>query len=310
MFAHNAKVRGFIWLLAGFAGLTACGEGTVSIDQSTYEPKIVIQGFLRPTQKVDHIYISRNFPINSTIDRDALPLRDAIVVITEVASDQQHRLVFNPDSGYFEYPGDDWRIAYHTTYRLQVSARIDGVELSATSTTTTPQPGFEILEEYSQADSIVYRERDAQGNLKQFYLVFQRSPEINFYPASILALDADTSTFIYSPVNPYLDSDADQVLENFDRLRSSFTWIQDTPPEYGVSAILLGWFNFQFYGRYRVIIYAGDQNYKDYFLTHNQVQNVDGSLREPVFHIDGDGIGVFASILADTAIIKVLPPGH
>jgi len=287
---------------------SACGEGVVRIDQSTYKPKIVIQGFLRPMQKVDHIYISRNFPINSTIDRDALPLKDADVSITEVTSGQRYPLVFNADSAYFEYPGNDWRIAYNTGYRLQVTARIDGAQLSASSVTTTPQPGFEILEDYSQDDSLTYRERDAQGELKLFYFVFKRSPDVNFYPASILALDADTSTFIYSPVNPYLDFDAAKVLENFDRLRTSLTWIQDTPPEYGVSAIVLGWFHFQFYGRYRVIIYAGDQNYKDFFLTHNQVQDVDGSLREPVFHIDGDGIGVFASVLADTAVIKVLPP--
>ncbi len=61
-----------------------------------------------------------------------------------------------------------------------------------------------------------------------------------------------------------------------------------------------------FYGQYRIIAYAGDENMKNYYLTHANVAEMDGNLHEPVFNIDGDGIGIFGSAIADTLYFTVL----
>jgi hypothetical protein len=54
------------------------------------------------------------------------------------------------------------------------------------------------------------------------------------------------------------------------------------------------------------VVYAFDKNYKDFLITHDQVQEIDGNFHEPEFHFEGDGIGVFGSAIADTVQITVL----
>jgi len=36
------------------------------------------------------------------------------------------------------------------------------------------------------------------------------------------------------------------------------------------------------------------------------VQEIDGNLHEPAFHIEGDGIGVFGAAVADTAYFEIV----
>jgi hypothetical protein len=57
-----------------------------------------------------------------------------------------------------------------------------------------------------------------------------------------------------------------------------------------------------------VIIYAADRNFRDFQITHELLQSIDGNYHEPAFHIDGDGIGVFGSAAVDTAYFEVLRP--
>ena len=67
------------------------------------------------------------------------------------------------------------------------------------------------------------------------------------------------------------------------------------------------WADTWFFGHYRAILYAGDINFKHYYLTHGNVQDIDGNLNEPKFHINGDGIGVFGSAAVDTVYFEILP---
>ena len=53
-------------------------------------------------------------------------------------------------------------------------------------------------------------------------------------------------------------------------------------------------------------MYATDDNYREFVQTYNDVQEDDGNFHEAKFNIDGDGIGVFGSMIADTAYIEVL----
>ena len=126
--------------------LISCGEGTVSIDQNNYEPKIVIDGYLYPDQQVDRIKILRNLPIGTNISKSGLVISDAIVVITDlnVTPNESHTLSFNADSLYYYYDGNNLNIQYGGIYRIDVQAIIDGNALEASSITKTPLAGFTI----------------------------------------------------------------------------------------------------------------------------------------------------------------------
>ncbi|HEX9654959.1 MAG TPA: hypothetical protein VGA99_14720 [bacterium] len=292
------------WLAVFSAFITACGEGTVNITDVKYQPKIVIEGILVP-QQLARVRLRRNFPLDATIDENQIILQDAQAAIRD-AGGQSHPLQFNAQNNYYEAP--DLIINYGETYTLDVSATIDGQPLSATSTTTVPAAGLEILEDKSLLGSMAYRQRDANGEVINFRITFNRSPGTTYYAVSYTALDADTATFIYD--NPFGDVSVEDVVKDFNDFRYNFDWIQDTPTTPGESAIEVFSFFTWFYGDYRAVVYAADRNYRDFLSTYNQVQEIDGNFHEPAFHFEGggDGIGVFGSAVVDTAYFTVLRP--
>lgn len=299
-------MKKFIGILFSIFILSGCGEGKISIGSDTYEPKIVIEGYLIPDQKVERIRISRNFPINSSFDPLDLTLSDATVTITDVETQLSYSLSYNNSYGYYEYNGAGLSIGYEKSYRLDVGAVIDGIQLTANSTTTTPADGFSVVTEQSVLDSMIYRERDALDALKFFKIAFNRSAGTQFYATSLTALDASTESFIYSPTNPFGDIDTSDVIKNFNDFKYRSDFVINTPAGSGISLLEIQWFHVWFYGNYQLIAYAGDQNYKDFALSHADVKEIDGNYHEPVFHINGDGIGVFGSVIADTVYFKVL----
>lgn len=281
--------------------LAACGESNLSITEATYQPKIAVQGILIPGQ-VPQIKISRNFPVNVVIDPADIAIPNASVTISDAAG-VRRTLLYNPQTQAYEAQFD---VAYNTTYTLNVEAGIDGRTLHASATTTVPNAGFKILEERSNLGSMVYRQRDAQGNLINFDVVFERSPGTGYYLVSLVALDADTSKFIYD--NPFRELTAEDVFTDFEEYKYLYYWLQDRPLTPGISNTeILSLFTF-FYSRYRVIIYAADRNFRDFQITHELLQGIDGNYHEPAFHIEGDGIGVFGSAVADTAYFEILRP--
>jgi len=283
--------------------ITACGGGSFNIDQDLLQPKIVIQATLFPHQKVDKIKIMRNFPLGEVIQENDIIVSNARADIFD-ENENRFALRFNPATQLYEHLDSDLVIDYGKSYTLEVQATIDGKDLSARSTTTIPETGFEILESKSILGSRPYRQRDENGDLIDFNVTFNRSRETTFYAVSIVALDADISSFIYE--NPFGDFDEGDVRDDFFDFKFQFTWIQDTPTEAGESTIDIFSFFTWFFGEYQVIVYAADRNFKDFLQTHEEVQEIDGNFHEPAFHIEGDGIGVFGSAIADTAFFTVL----
>lgn len=282
--------------------LIACGRGTLSITEATYQPRIAIQGILVPGQPVQ-VKVGRNFPVNVVIDPSTIPITDASGTITEDTG-AKFPLVYNAQTQSYEVPQLD--VAYSKTYNLNVEASIDGKALRASATTTVPNAGLNILEESSRLGSMVYRQRDAQGNLINFNLVFERSPGTGYYVVSIVSLDADTSLFIYD--NPFRELTAEEVLADFEEYKYLYFWVQDKPLTAGISSAEIASLYTFFYGKYRVILYAADRNFRDFQTTHELLQGIDGNYHEPAFHIEGDGIGVFGSAAVDTAYFEILRP--
>ncbi len=94
--------------------------------------------------------------------------------------------------------------------------------------------------------------------------------------------------------------------ENLDEFSFKARWIQNTPEYIGESTIRLLWFDLFFYSEYEVIVYAADDNYREFLQTYNRVQEFDGNFHEPSFNFEGDGIGVFGSVVPDTVYVKVI----
>jgi len=294
----------YIWLpiiFFQFMFLSNCGEGTVEIDQSTYEPKIVINGLIYPGKKIDQIKITRNFPLNTNINFNDIPLKDAFVTISN-EENVFDTLFYNPDSGYFETQNQKINVEGGEQYRLFVSAEIDGSNLSATSTTFVPEVGFEINDELSCIGNIPYRRYYVDGLLRSPCITYTRSPGAEFYAISGNAIDASYTTFI---VDNLFGVKEDILDENFDYFKYFEWWSAPDNRIEGTSTIEIPWWVIYFYGRYRVILYAGDLNFYHFFGTHRYVQDIDGNLREPLFYIEGDGIGVFGSAITDTVYFNI-----
>lgn len=287
--------------------ILACGKTSVTIDENTYEPKIVINGFLYPQQPVSKIYIMRNFPIGQTIDKDKIALADAEAWITALPEEKIYKLSFNSDSGYFEYLNNDLIIDFDRSYRLDVMATIDGKQLQAHSITTVPGEGLEIIPELSVYGNLYYRQRDpVTGQLISPLVAYNQSPNTAFYLLSISALNADFSTYIYE--NP-VGHDLREMVDNGAKIETfqyRARWTRPQEENTCACAIEVNWFDIWFYSPYRLVLYAGDENFYHYYRTHGNVQGMDGNLHEPVFDIEGDGIGVFGSAVTDTLYLNIL----
>ena len=148
----------------------------------------------------------------------------------------------------------------------------------------------------------MYREQDANDVIKEFQLQINRSEGCRQYTAAIQALNPSIGTYIYD--NPYQDVKPEDIELQDDALE--YQLLHHAPETEGISQMDLPWYTFNFYDRYRIIVYAADDNYKDFFMTYQQVMEMDGNFHEAKFNIEGDGIGVFGSVIADTVYVNVV----
>jgi hypothetical protein len=282
---------------------TSCGESIIELGSSTYEPKIVIQGFLIPGQNVQSIYITKNTPLNTKADPASLLLSASNVRLVDLQTNKEYKLTFNLTKFSFEYEGTDLIIGYDKSYKLTVDSYFDGKYLSASSITRTPKPGFGIIKSKSISGEISYREKDDLGSVKEIPLVFNLSEGTTFYPISLVALQANDTTFIYD--NAYRKVEKEDLIKNLDGYKYQQRWLQNVNPEGNFLEYDINWIGIWFYSKYRLIVYAGDENFRLFSLTHRSVQEFDGNFHEPKMNIQGDGIGVFGSCIPDTIYFRV-----
>ncbi|MCK5078010.1 MAG: DUF4249 family protein [Calditrichia bacterium] len=298
-------INRLIILLITVLLIASCGNPSIKIEDDQYKPKIVINGYIFPHKPVDKIFITRNFPVDQNIDNYQIIPPDTRVSITDVETGTSYSLSFHVtnDSAWFRYEGSGLDIDYGKSYRLDVTATIDGKALQASSVTTVPQQGFEIIS--INYDSLHYYEKDESDNIISFNVEFERSPGTTFYLATIQPVDTSYQNFIYD--NAFGDLDSSDVKENYKDFTYNYTWIQDTPLTPGQSNVDLFWFFIWYYGKYQAVIYAADENYRYFMQTYSEVREMDGNYHEPIMNIEGDGIGIFASMIADTVEFFVTP---
>ncbi len=288
--------RKFLWL--PFAALLAlilagCGKSGVNVDNAPYIPKIVVEGYLYCGQTVGSIRLMRNFPIGAQVDTNELTLtpsgNDVKVSINGTG------LSFDPRTQ--TYYTNRITVGYGQTYTLDVSASVAGVQLHTASTTTTPQKGFTVLN------------KDMGGfpyDSPSIAVSFLTSPGTGFYAFSIVPDSAGTGNFIYD--NVYRNKlDSSEVAKDLNDLKFRDEIDHNIDSYSGMQYLLpISSSNTWFYGKYTVVGYAGDTNFEDYVLTAPNVQQLDGNFHEPVLIFQGDGIGVFASAIVDTATFTIM----
>ncbi len=278
-----------IYLISMLAG---CGKSGVNLNNAPFVPKIVVEGYLYCGETVSHIRLMRNYPIGAKVDTSSLYL-------TPTANDVQVSingipLLFDPSTQ--SYFSRQISVGYGKTYTLSVQASVDGSELSTTSTTTTPERGFKLTN--PNIGTFPY-------DSPFITLGFLPSPGTSFYAFSIVPDSASTGNFIYNNLfRQNLDS-AD-VAKRLNDFKFQGVVEQGLDSHYsGTFALHVRSSETWFYGRYTIVAYAGDSNFKDYVLTAPSVQEADGNFHEPILIFKGDGIGVFASAIADTATFTV-----
>ncbi|KAA3605844.1 MAG: DUF4249 family protein [Calditrichaeota bacterium] len=306
------KIQINLLLLLTAILMASCGNPSVTFDKNDYEPQIVFDAYIFANEPITRIGIRRNFPLNSNISILELLLPTADVKLTD-ENGNDYQLTFNDSTWYHEYLGTDLVIETGKSYTLSATAEIDGQTVSASSTTTLPEAGFNIAElrklfpngNTVATDSITYREKDENDEPILLNVKYNRSPGTTFYAFSYEALNADSANYIYD--NPFTDEKPEDVQFDLEDWQYQWDWIQNTPKDAGTSDSDIQWFSTWFYGEYEVNMYAADKNFGDYMSTHTEVQEPDGNFHEAKFHIEGDGIGIFGSAIREKFYFTVLP---
>jgi hypothetical protein len=283
----------FIIIILPFLFLN-CGDPNVDLNSVTYEPKIAVEGYIYANQTVANIKIMRNYRLGSDVNLNKLYL---------TPEDNSTSVTINGTALQFDpltktYYNNSILVEPGKTYTLEVSAVIDGKKLQTESVTTVPQKGFSILSEHVLG-TLKY-------NQEPIVITYTPSAGTEIYLFSILARDASVSSFIYT--NPYVTNiDSVDVRKNINDYKMQYQAVSEINSNTTSTYTLkIDAFRIWFYGSYRIAVYAGDINFKNYFFTSNNVEEDDGNFHEPIQVLKGDGIGVFASAIKDTIVFNII----
>lgn len=280
-------------LLTALSFLTGCGDPSVDPLSFSYEPKIVVNAFIYPGEEIKDIVISRNFPLSSKIDSNQFvltPVENKVVITI-------NGTLLEYDPVRKSYGTNKVAVEYATMYKLEVSAEIDGKMYSATSETTTPAHDFTLV----NSNLGTFKYSDESLPLVEFSTI----PGVDFYLVSVLPRNPTLENFIYdNSFMPNLDKkDVEKDFNNFVfQSVMAQNIITASPVNYGIG---IRRFHSWFYDSYKVVVYAGDQNFRNFAITAANVKDMEGNFHEPLINIKGDGIGVFASAVKKEATFTI-----
>ncbi|HOL80136.1 MAG TPA: DUF4249 family protein [Ignavibacteriales bacterium] len=268
--------------------LTSCGEGKIDITDIDYEPKIVVEAMLYPGENVKGIKISRNYNLSlSSVDKDNIYLNDADVTIIDGSI--RYNLLYDAATKSYYYTGNNLVIGYNKNYKIEVKATIDGKELFCWAETSTPNDSLVIYKDLSikNDDTVIYYKS------KLPTITFKSISNIQFYAiANDYIGVADSNSFINDNI---LGIKYEDIKEKIVDYKNRYTWLQNIKDINFPISKSLDWFDFFFYGKYRLTIYAANNDFQQYFVTAQNTQEMDGNFHHPRTNIRGDGLGYFAA---------------
>ena len=275
------KLR-LIYCLAIVLGSGACSTApTESLGE--FRETVLIEGYLQAGSHVSNIFVGTTMPLSSEYDRDASALSDASVAIT--VDGATHTLSPAPDKpGTYIQP--DLIVESGKTYHLSVTTGLG----TATAQTTVPYPprasGAAVL--YVGGDPYrVTWEGETNGGYvtsRQVVELLERIPPENQFGGGRFG----------GGFGGTIDT------TGFGALRDSIARADQWRFLQGQSQTLNP-IQFSYYGTYSLLVFALDENYGDFLISSQQDE---ATLDEPRFHVKG-GIGVFASMAADSVVFQV-----
>jgi hypothetical protein len=265
-----------------------CGDPDIDTTGVSYNVKIAVQGYLYVNEQIHNIKIMRNIPLGSSLNVNTLYL---------TPSDNSVNVTINGTALQFDpttktYFNNSIVVEYGKTYKLEISAEIDGKQLYTQSSTTVPESGFKLLND-SNLGGIKY-------NQDQIILKFNPSTTSSVYMFTYLVDSANVNNFIYD--NPYVTGiSRNDVSKNIYDYMNQYDIVTNLYADTNnIYSYKIENYKMWFYGNYTITAYAGDKNFRDFVLSASNVKEFDGNFHEPVVDFQGDGIGVFASAIKYT----------
>ncbi|MGD8777554.1 MAG: DUF4249 family protein [Ignavibacteria bacterium] len=273
--------------------IVSCEDPVVDIEEISYEPKLVIEAYISPEEPVKNIYLKRNLAINTTVDSNELYLNP----FDDEAEVKINGIELSFDEETKSYYSEELNIEFNKNYILEASASVDGKTLYTKGETTTPGEGFKIIE-----DDL--GEKHYTNYIGEFNIT--TSPTTTFYALSIIPLQAHFNDFIQD--NAYYS----EIEKNdFKDIYNEIKFISDyyleilSDTAQPLELPIYDYYTY-FYSKYRLIMYTGNEEFKKYLLTTENLQEADGNFNLPQFNLEGDGIGVFTGVVKDTVFFEIV----
>jgi len=249
-----------------------------------FRETLYVEGFLRAGNAVDSVLVGTTMPIYDAYDRDASAVTDAQVVID--VDGASHALVpLSGKLGYYHAP--TLQVEAGETYRLTVTTSLG----TATAETTVPFPPSAL----ALSDVLLVGGDSYQiswtGETQGGYVTTRKPVALGEQiPLSLQFGDKFTARFLGGGFDTTgLGAVRDSIAQ-----ADQWRYLQS-------ESTTLNAGQFYYYGTYAFWVYTIDGNYADFLVSSNQDPEL---LDEPRFHVTG-GIGVFASIAADSLVFRV-----
>ncbi len=299
MLHSRARGAAFLLLMTVFI---SCSEQPTA---PNFEPKLVVNGFLKLGSGVDSIMVSRTVPIDQKFDPALSRVTDAVVRIRRAGGRWQQLAQYPPapirgaqgnviaqTGGVYYLPKDSLEVEAATTYELSVAALGQHV----TAQTTVPEQ-LEIIEMnrgerfgerplFFDDDTIEYVSGASFADAPFFTVFWNHVPNVTIYR---MLADADNGEF----ANVIRDTTtaANIFKEDLEKREEPFGFnIADDVNLQPMRGRII-WLYYYFYGWHTMRLLAVDEAYARY----QQGQFAEEQIQEtPRSNING-GFGVFAS---------------
>lgn len=283
--------RRFLYASITIAGVLCalamgCGDNPAS-PQGGSQSTLYIEGFLKAGGPVDSVFVGVTTPLSETVSRSESGVTGAAVTLeVDGTTSALQALVGRP--GYYSL--STLRVASGKTYQLTVKTG----ERTAQAQTTVPSPPTASASstEMKVGDNpITVTWKDASDNNHGF---------LSTVAAQALGPSIPLETLFGGFFGGRFPGFSGIDTTGFAAQRDSLSIRDRWQYQQGYSTTL-NWRQFSHYGTYAFRVYVIDRNYADFLVSSRQDPQ---TLDEPRFHVSG-GIGIFASMAADSVVFKV-----
>lgn len=250
-----------------------------------FQGAVYVEGFLIAGRNVDSLYVGMTVPLYEAYSRETSGITDALVSI------QVDDTIWNLEpipgkSGYYR----DTRLLIQSGKTYELTVTIDDVTLQAQTTVPAPPVVWASsgVLDYTAGELAVTWSGESEGGY-----VTTRSPVV-LGEEIPLELQLGGGFGGFGGFGGVIDTTGFAAMRDSIAQSEQWRFVQS-------QSASLRWREFTRYGTYLYAVYALDDNYADYLISSRQDTEV---LDEPNFHVTA-GIGIFASMAADTLLFSV-----